>query len=70
MGKQQKLGPVLCVEAKGVQAMVTSRRKGYCRGDETSAEITVAARSGAGQVAEGSEEGGVAFWLERSEKVL
>lgn len=64
MEKQQKLGPVLRGEAKGVQDMVTSRRKGYCRGDETSAEITVTARSGAEQVAEDSEESGVAFWLE------
>lgn len=45
MEKQQRLGTVLCGEVKGVQDMVSSKRKGYCRRDENSADITATVRS-------------------------
>lgn len=45
MGKQQKLGTVLCGEVKGVQDMVSSKRKGHYKRDENTAEITATVRS-------------------------
>lgn len=56
MEKQQKLGTVLCGEVKGVQDLVSSKRKGNCRRAENPAEITVTVRSWAKLVPEGSEE--------------
>lgn len=55
-GKQQNLGTVLCGEAKGVQDMVTSRRKAYYRREKTSAEVIVTENSQEEQVPKGSEE--------------
>ena len=45
MEKQQKLGTVLCGEVKGVQDLVSSKRKGNCRRAENPAEITMTVRS-------------------------